>query len=289
MSTIIKVAIVTLLVIVLETTAFCYTYEITDAIIIPWGMDENEVYTDMFDFDWDYYPYRTPIFPTTWDAYENSVYIIDSNPNGNVKLLKIEVCNQEVHTNILNMSYSPHWLNIIDNEGGKYIINTLGIFTCFNNENNKIWEFESEDVNHIISEMYEIENGLLGIVVEMRESGPNGHYWDEFRKYDTEGNLIENELIDKPLNSYYVMDISTEGDIYWEYEDTLGGKYAFAEGGMVRMADEGTWLFTYEGEEDFDFVYNILWHFIPQKDASVYSLEYMSDGIHIKRYEYIPD
>lgn len=284
-----------IVIVVFPGTASAFSYEESE-ITVPWGEGPCEVYTDFWEFDWSKAWELEPWYTTACDAFGDTAYIYDFNPEtSEASIIEINFETLEISEwSVFNPSiYPPTHMHIIGGQD-EFFIAVPTQYICYDYQRNVLWQFNLPRVGNTttpLSELYILNDNLWGIVVMVSTKDPVTHKFHdsyELWKLNTLGEIVARVRLEEQSNKY-VFDISADGDVaYGEFVDMYEGVYKWGEDGkLLRREGSQIWEFEwYEGPENF--VWGLQWRLKPLYNGTVYSFEYTEEGIRIKRYTYVP-
>jgi len=276
--------------VILCIPAFAFTYDI-DEMVIPWGTGPGKAYTDYSESDWLSMDVGFPFYSTAWDVYGSTAYVIDMEPGeAEVSLIQYNFDTGQLIEESMGAIPTPDTLKVLGAENEYILIESfLAGYICYDYNFNKLWEFmlpEVEELSFPYSELYKLDGGLWGAVVEFPDSVPPRY---ELWKVTTTEEIIASEPAQLPAEDSKVVGISPAGEITWSpFVDMYGGVYSYDDqGNFERREDgellefpispspEGFWLGTNPAK--------------PFYDGTVFTFEYTEAGIRLKRYTLQPE
>jgi len=285
-----RIAFIIICMVILCIPAFAFTYEI-DEMVVPWGTEPGQVYTDYYSFDPFWEPQDFPLYTTAWDIYENTAYIIDQEPETyGISLIQYNFDTGQIIEEDIGVTLTPDTLKVLASEDEYFLVESyLMGYTCYDYNFNILWDLllpEVEETCFAYSDLYKLNDNLWGVVVKFSDAVPPRY---ELWKMTATEEIISREPLQLPTEDSRVVSISPEGEITWSpFVDMYGGVYGYNDQGNferkegdqvlefpIAPSPEGFWL----GPDPAK----------PFYDGTVYTFEYTEDGIRLRRYTLLPE
>jgi hypothetical protein len=270
----------------IPASAFSYK---TDEVLIPWGTEAGQVYTDLYTPDSFWASSGFFAYTTAWGKYEGTAYILDLDESSEGSLIQYNFDTGQLIEESIGEMMVQDSLQVPGSEN-EYII-TDSIFegyTCYDRNFNKVWGFTlPEDISIVAwGDLYKLNDSLWGVVVKFfTVEPPRFELW----KLTTAGEIITKSPVLLPAENSRVVDISPKGEITWSpYTDKYGGVYTFNDQGNYERQQGGqVWEFVIAPNPEEFFLGPTPAK--PSYDGTVFTFEYTYDGIILKRYTLIPE